>query len=156
MEKRISFFEFQSAKSIAKVSAQPMAKREKAKEKVKKAQEEMLFWDKQIQALEVGIKELTGFRVEQLVKKVVETSVDANGKETKTTKYVPTDLVTFDESTRQYIIHIPGEEDTNVAEPNVAETIVPPTTEDGFGSDFDEDKETVASNDFDPLDMNVF
>lgn len=151
MEKRISFFEFQSARNIAKVCAPLMAKRVKAEGKVKKAQEEVLSWDKQIQALEKGIQELTGFRVEQLIKRVEESSIK-DDKEVKTVKYLPSDLVTFDESTRQYVIHIPDEEGTNVEEP-----IVPPTTEDGPGSDFDEDvKDFGADATIDPLNMEIF
>lgn len=153
MEKRISYFEFQSAKSIAKASASIVAKRDKAEAAIKKAQEEYEKWDQQIKAVEKGIQELTGFRVEQLVKKVVETGIDSKtGKQTKSTKYVPSDIVTFDESTRQYIINIPDENE----EVKETETVVPPTTEDGPGTDFDEDMKAVEQRDIDPLDMSIF
>lgn len=153
MEKRISYFEFQSAKSIAKVSASTVAKRDKAEAAIKKAQEEYEKWDQQIKAIEKGIQELTGFRVEQLVKKVVETGIDSKtGKQTKSTKYVPSDIVTFDESTRQYIINIPDENE----EVKETETVVPPTTEDSPGTDFDEDMKAVAEGDINPLDMSIF
>lgn len=155
MEKRISYFEFQSAKSIAKASASIVAKRDKAEAAIKKAQEEYEKWDQQIKAVEKGIQELTGFRVEQLVKKVVETGIDSKtGKQTKSTKYVPSDIVTFDESTRQYIINIPDENESDGSEG--MEAIVPPTTEDGPGTDFDEDMKAVEQGDIDPLDMSIF
>lgn len=144
MEKRISLFTFQSAKIIYKTSAALIAKRDKA---LKEAQS----YDEQVKTVEKGIFESTGFRVEQLVKKVVEKGIDSNGKETKATKYIPTDIVTYDESTKEYVITIPNEEKPQKVDE--AETIVPPTTEDGPGTDYDEDVKKAEPNDIDPLGM---
>ena len=41
-----------------------------------------------------------------LVKKVIEPGVDVNGLPKKTTKYLPTDIVSYDEKHKQYIISV--------------------------------------------------
>ena len=52
------------------------------------------------------------------------------------TKYLPTDIVSYDETTKEYVISVPDEN----------ETIVPPTTEDAAGSDFDKDAESFRES----------
>lgn len=158
MEKRLSFYEFQSVKTVAKACSPLVAKREKVQkqidnltEKYMKKLEEQLnklngeydVIDTQIKALESGIIQITGFRTEQLVRKVVECGTDSNGKPTKTTKYLPTSIVSYDEEHRQFVINdTPAEEiSAQVDAAKQEEPIVPPTTEDGPGSDFDIDKE---------------
>ena len=49
---------------------------------------------------------MTGYSSEKLIKRVVEPSgkVDANGKPLTITKWVPTELVSFNEETNTYVI----------------------------------------------------
>ena len=112
MEKRISFDQFQSVKRVAQACNPLMVKREKIKAKIEALAKEYKDYDTQIASLEVGIKQVVGFRVEELVKKVIEPGVDANGQPKKTTKYLPTDIVSYDEKHKQYVITIPDESET--------------------------------------------
>lgn len=109
MEKRISFDQFQSVKRVAQACNPLMVKREKIKAKIKALAKEHKDYDTQIASLEAGIKQVVGFRVEELVKKVIEPGVDANGQPKKTTKYLPTDIVSYDEQHKQYVILIPDD-----------------------------------------------
>ena len=123
MEKRISFDQFQSVKRVAQACNPLMVKREKIKAKIEALAEEYKDYDTQISSLEAGIKQVVGFRVEELVKKVIEPGVDNNGQPKKTTKYLPTDIVSYDEQHKQYVITIPSEEPTlATAEPEEVET----------------------------------
>lgn len=107
MEKRISFDQFQSVKRVAQACNPLMVKREKIKVKIEALAKEYKDYDTQIASLEAGIKQVVGFRVEELVKKVIEPGVDANGQPKKTTKYLPTDIVSYDENKKQFIVSIP-------------------------------------------------
>jgi hypothetical protein len=142
MEKRISYSQFQQVKACAKMIDPCTTKIESLKKKIMPLVEEMKGYQTQIDALEQGIVSVLGFHVSELVKKVIEPTgaVDKNGKPIKVTKYLPTDMVSYDEQKKQFVIHIPDEESTNVTEP-----IVPPTTTDVPGSDFDKDTEAAAS-----------
>lgn len=125
MEKRISFDEFQSVKRVAQACNPLKVKRDKVMDKINALQAEYKSYDTQISALEAGIKSIIGFRTEELVKKVIESGLDKNGKETKTTKYVPTDIVTYDKDHKQYVINIPDEEhstENNSSEDNTETT----------------------------------
>lgn len=110
MEKRISFDQFQSVKRVAQACNPLMVKREKIKAKIEALNKEYNDYDTQIASLEAGIKQVIGFRVEELVKKVIEPGVDANGQPKKTTKYLPTDIVSYDETKKQFIINIPDDD----------------------------------------------
>ena len=134
MEKRISYQQFQSVKSVAKAIDPIVRKKETLERHLLKLKEEYMGYKAQIDALEAGIVNIIGFHVADLVKKVIEPGVDGKGNPIKTTKYLPTSIVSYDEQKKQYVIHIPDAEETNVAAP-----IVPPTTADGSGSDFDAD-----------------
>ena len=116
MEKRISFDQFQSVKRVAQACNPLMVKREKIKAKIEALNKEYNDYDTQIASLEAGIKQVVGFRVEELVKKVIEPGVDANGQPKKTTKYLPTDIVSYDETKKQFIVSIP-DNDPEDAEP---------------------------------------
>ena len=105
MEKRISFNEFQSVKSVAKAIDPIIRKRESVKNKIEALVEEYKGYETQIKALEAGIVTIIGFHVEDLVKKVIEP--DAHGN--KVTKYLPTDIVSYDNQTKQYVITTPDE-----------------------------------------------
>lgn len=143
MEKRISYSQFQQVKACAKMIDPCNTKIESLKKKIMPLVEEMKGYQTQIDALEQGIVSVLGFHVSDLVKKVIEPTgaVDKNGKPIKVTKYLPTDIVSYDEQKKQYVINTPDEGQ------NAPETIVPPTTEDGPGSDFDIDKENAEEND---------
>ena len=110
MEKRISVNEFRSAVRVAQACNPLIIKRDSFLKKIEKLKEEYETYDAQVKALESGIVSLLGISVEDMVKKeVVVTGTDSNGKVTKTTKYLPTDNVTFDAEKKQYIVSIPEE-----------------------------------------------
>lgn len=112
MEKRISYSEFQSVKSVAKSCDPMITKRNKLKAKIEELAKEYKSCDDYISTLEAGVVKIIGFRVEELVKKVIEPGVDNNGQPKKTTKYLPTDIVSYDEKHKQYVITIPDESET--------------------------------------------
>lgn len=115
MEKRISYSEFQSVKSVAKSCDSMITKRNKLKAKIEELAKEYKSCDDYISTLEAGVVKIVGFRVEELVKKVIEPGVDNNGQPKKTTKYLPTDIVSYDEKHKQYVITI-SDNDTENAE----------------------------------------
>lgn len=119
MEKRISYSQFQSVKSVAKACDPLMVKRDKVKAKLDALQMEYDSLNAQVSALEAGILQIIGFHVNELVHKVIETSQDKNGKEVKITKYVGTDIVSYDKDHKQYVISTPEkapEEESKEAE----------------------------------------
>lgn len=122
MEKRISFDQFQSVKRVAQACNPLMVKREKIKAKIEALNKEYSDYDTQIASLEAGIKQVVGFRVEELVKKVIEPGVDVNGQPKKTTKYLPTDIVSYDETKKQFIVSIPDDNSENVETKSFSES----------------------------------
>lgn len=128
MEKRISYDQFMAVKRVAQAVNPLITKRNKAKEAMDKAQADYDSFNAQVEGLQSGIKQYVGFDVEQLVKKVIEPAVnedgtpktDKNGKTLKVTKYVPTDIVSYDKENRQYVITVPdapeANEDTNASD----------------------------------------
>jgi len=143
MEKRISFVQFQSAKSVAKAidpiirqrnriqaqidgldeefkakAEQALAKlkdRIKTELETKKTALEAEVADKnsQIDGIEAGIVQIIGFKATDLVKKVIETDSKGN----KVTKYIPTDIVSYDTTTKEYVITVPDEQADTVENP---------------------------------------
>lgn len=156
MEKRISFRDFQSVKSVARAidpklrekasiqkkaltfkdeyEHQMNAVKARLDAKAAKIKEEYDNCQAQIDALEAGILAVTGFHVTDLVKKVIEPTgkTDKNGVALKETKYLPTDIVSYDNNTKEFVITIP-DPDTSVE---------PPVIEDLEDSDSDKDVET--------------
>lgn len=124
MEKRISYSQFQSVKCVAKACDPLISKRSKLKEKLDKLAKEYEDCNTQIQSLEAGIVSVIGFPVDKLVKKVIEPGIDINGMPKKTTKYLPTDIVSYDEKHKQYIISI---DDTPVTPTTPTESTTPQT-----------------------------
>ena len=62
-----------------------------------------------------------GFHVTDLVKKVIEPTgkTDAKtGKPIKVTKYLPTEIVSYDEATKEYVITVPENEPVNEGSDN--------------------------------------
>lgn len=119
MEKRISYDQFMAVKRVAQAVNPLITKRNKAKEAMDKAQADYDSFNAQVEGLQSGIKQYVGFDVEQLVKKVIEPAVnedgtpktDKNGKTLKVTKYVPTDIVSYDKENKQYVITVPDAEE---------------------------------------------
>lgn len=124
MEKRISYSQFQSVKCVAKACDPLISKRSKLKEKIDKLTAEYDGCDTQIKSLEAGIVTVIGFPVDMLVKKVIEPGIDVNGMPKKTTKYLPTDIVSYDEKHKQYIISV---DDTPVTSTTPTESTTPQT-----------------------------
>nr|DAW35382.1 MAG TPA: hypothetical protein [Caudoviricetes sp.] len=124
MEKRISYSQFQSVKSVAKACDPLMVKKAKLKAKLDAIYEEYNNLDAQVSALEAGIFQIIGFHVNDLVKKVIETSQDKNGKEVKTTKYLPTDIVSYDKDNKQFIIKVPEDVSLETQESTEVESSV--------------------------------
>lgn len=124
MEKRISYSQFQSVKCVAKACDPLISKRSKLKEKIDKLTAEYDGCDTQIKSLEAGIVTVIGFPVDMLVKKVIEPGIDVNGMPKKTTKYLPTDIVSYDEKYKQYIISV----DETPCSPDTPTTPTEPTT----------------------------
>lgn len=116
MEKRISYDEFMAVKRVAQAVNPLTVKRDKVADKITQLQQEYNSYDTQISALEAGIKQIIGFRVDQLVKKVIETTdkTDKNGTPVKVTKYLPTDMVSYDNINKQYVITIPDAPEATV------------------------------------------
>ena len=156
MEKRISYSQFQSVKCVAKACDPLISKRSKLKEKLDKLAKEYEDCNTQIQSLEAGIVSVIGFPVDKLVKKVIEPGIDVNGLPKKTTKYLPTDIVSYDEKHKQYIISIPeNETPTSPTEPTTPTT---PIVEEPASPSFAEEpsmSESTAKNTM-PVDTPVF
>lgn len=138
MEKRISYSQFQQVKSAAKMMDPNMRKIEALKKKIMPLIEEMKTLKSLNDSLEEGIVRVIGVPVYQLVKKVIEPTgaIGKDGKPIKVTKYLPTDAVSYDEQKKQYVIQIANDE----------EAVVPPTTENVAGSDFDKDTEALETH----------
>lgn len=124
MEKRISYSQFQSVKSVAKACDPLIVKKNKLKTKLDTIQEEYNNLSTQVSALEAGVLQIIGFHVDDLVKKVIETSQDKNGKEVKITKYLPTEIVSYDKDSKQYIISVPDENPSEPQETTEVESSV--------------------------------
>lgn len=120
MEKRINYTTFMSAKRIAQAVNPLMSKRNTIKKQIERLAAEYQDYDTQIQSMEAGIHQITGLRVEQLVQKVIEPAVHADGtpvlgkdgKPVKTTRYIPTSNVTYDKDHKEYVISLPDPQPT--------------------------------------------
>ncbi len=148
MEKRISYSEFQSVKSVAKSCDPMITKRNKLKAKIEELTKEYKSCDDYISTLEAGVVKIIGFRVEELVKKVIEPGVDNNGQPKKTTKYLPTDIVSYDEKHKQYVITISDDntEDVETKSFSGEETATPSEENNMETSTEEPDTNTEAEN----------
>lgn len=136
MEKRISYSQFQQIKSAAKMIDPNMRKIEALKKKIMPMVNEMKQYQALNDSLEEGIVKVIGFHVYDLVKKVIEPTgtIGKDGKPVKVTKYLPTDIVSYDEQKKEFVVTIPDEGQ------------IPPTTENVAGSDYDKDAESLQTN----------
>ena len=128
MEKRISYTQFQSVKAVAKACDPIIRKRNALMKKMEEMATELRGYQAQIDALEAGIVQVVGFHVSDLVKKVIEPGTDGKGNPIKTTKYLPTDMVSSDEAAKQYVV--------TMAEPDVQamseESVIEPVEQEIF------------------------
>ena len=136
MEKRISYSQFQQIKSAAKMMDPNVRKIESLTKKIIPLAEEIKSLKELNNSLEEGIVKMFGFHVSDLVKKVIEPTgtVGKDGKPIKVTKYLPTDIVIYDGQKKEFVVTIPDE----------GTPIVPPTTENVAGSDYDKDVEEAS------------
>lgn len=106
MKKEISYSQFQQVKSAAKMIDPNMRKIEALKKKIMPLVAEMEQYQALNDSLEAGIVSVIGFHVSDLVKKVIEPTgaTGKDGKPIKVTKYLPTDLVSYDEQKKVYVI----------------------------------------------------
>jgi len=106
MKKEISYSQFQQVKSAAKMIDPNMRKIEALKKKIMPLVEEMKQYQALNDSLEAGIVSVIGFHVSDLVKKVIEPTgaTGKDGKPIKVTKYLPTDIVSYDEQKKVYVI----------------------------------------------------
>lgn len=130
MKKEISYSQFQQVKSAAKMIDPNMRKIEALKKKIMPLIEEMKQYQAINDSLEEGIVKVIGFHVADLVKKVIEPTgaTDKFGKPIKVTKYLPTDIVSYDEQHKVYVIETAENVNTTTTEAPVqeeAETEVP-------------------------------
>lgn len=123
MEKRISVSQYRSAVRVAQACNPLITKRDSIKAKIAALYTEYNGYDQQVKALEAGIKSVVGFSVEDLVKKVIIPGTDGNGKAIKTTKYVPTSIVSYDEEKKQYVITIPDEGENVAVDSPIMEAV---------------------------------
>lgn len=150
MEKRISFDQFQSVKRVAQACNPLMVKREKIKVKIEALAKEYKDYDTQIASLEAGIKQVVGFRVEELVKKVIEPGIDVNGQPKKTTKYLPTDIVSYDETKKQFIVSIPDNDPEDETKSfSESEETASPSEENNMETSIEEPDTNVGTEDED-------
>ena len=120
MEKRISYTQMQSVKAVAKACDPIIKKRDTLMKKMEELATELRGYQTQVDALEKGIVEIIGFHVGDLVKKVIEPTgaVDQKtGKPIKVTKFITTNIVRYDENTKQYVITTPDTEAESNIEP---------------------------------------
>lgn len=106
MKKEISYSQFQQVKSAAKMIDPNMRKIEALRKKIMPLVEEMKQYQALNDSLEAGIVSVIGFHVSDLVKKVIEPTgaIGKDGKPIKVTKYLPTDIVSYDEQHKVYVI----------------------------------------------------
>ena len=115
MKKEISYSQFQQVKSAAKMIDPNMRKIEALKKKIMPLVAEMKQYQALNDSLEAGIVNVIGFHVADLVKKVIEPTgaTGKDGKPIKVTKYLPTDIVKYDEQKKVYVIETPSTDEIN-------------------------------------------
>lgn len=152
MEKRISYLQFQSVKSVAKAIDPVVHKMALLRKKIEELTAEYKAYQTQVDALEAGIVSIIGFHTADLVKKVIEPTgkTDADGKPLMVTKYLPTDIVSYDEQKKQYVVSIPEEnaqESTQGADDDIDEA---PFFNNEFEASEREEKPTPVNPSYNP------
>lgn len=93
-------------KKTAQIVQPNVAKKQRLEAQIANLQNQLAEANAAIAEWDGAIVRMTGYSSEQLIKRVVEPSgkVDANGKPLTITKWVPTEIVSFNEETNTYII----------------------------------------------------
>lgn len=102
-------------KKTAQIVQPNVAKKQRLEAQIADLQNQLAEANASIAEWDGAIVRMTGYSSEQLIKRVVEPSgkTDANGKPLTITKWVPTELVSFNEETNTYVIaDIPVTPDT--------------------------------------------
>ena len=110
MKKKLTTRQFAAIKRVYKNVCSSIETREKNLAKIAELEEENKGLDAFIDANETGVKMITdGIPSEALVKKVVEETdkMTASGKFAKVTKFVPSEIVAYDEEENCYYIEEP-------------------------------------------------
>ena len=99
-------------KKTAQIVQPNVAKKQRLESQIANLQNQLAEANAAIAEWDGAIVRMTGYSSEQLIKRVVEPSgkIDANGKPLTITKWVPTEIVSFNEETNTYVIaDIPAE-----------------------------------------------
>lgn len=93
-------------KKTAQIVQPNVAKKQRLEAQIADLQNQLAEANAAIAEWDGAIVRMTGYSSEQLIKRVVEPSgkVDANGKPRTITKWVPTELVSFNAETNTYVI----------------------------------------------------
>ena len=107
-------------KKTAQIVQPNVAKKQRLEAQIADLQNQLAEANASIAEWDGAIVRMTGYSSEQLIKRVVEPSgkTDANGKPLTATKWVPTELVSFNEETNTYVIaDIPTDGGSEAAAP---------------------------------------
>lgn len=107
-------------KKTAQIVQPNVAKKQRLEAQITDLQNQLAEANASIAEWDGAIVRMTGYSSEQLIKRVVEPSgkTDANGKPLTITKWVPTELVSFNAETNTYVIaDIPAEDSSETAAP---------------------------------------
>lgn len=107
-------------KKTAQIVQPNVAKKQRLEAQIANLQNQLAEANAAIAEWDGAIVRMTGYSSEQLIKRVVEPSgkTDANGKPLTITKWVPTELVSFNEETNTYVIaDIPAEGECEAVAP---------------------------------------
>ena len=93
-------------KKTAQIVQPNVAKKQRLEAQIANLQNQLAEANAAISEWDGAIVRMTGYSSEQLIKRVVEPSgkTDANGKPLTITKWVPTEIVSFNEETNTYVI----------------------------------------------------
>ena len=107
-------------KKTAQIVQPNVAKKQRLEAQIADLQNQLAEANASIAEWDGAIVRMTGYSSEQLIKRVVEPSgkTDANGKPLTITKWVPTEIVSFNEETNTYVIaDIPTDGGSEAAAP---------------------------------------
>lgn len=93
-------------KKTAQIVQPNVAKKQRLEAQIADLQNQLAEANAAIAEWDGAIVRMTGYSSEQLIKRVVEPSgkTDANGKPLTTTKWIPTEIVSFNAETNTYVI----------------------------------------------------
>ncbi len=101
--KTLTVRQFATIKRVAQNVNPLVMRKNKILDRIKKLDQEYRDLENEIRGHEAGIVTLTGgYKSEELVTKVIEDKVNDRGVATKVTKYVTTDVITYNEVNNNY------------------------------------------------------